>query len=198
MVARARNTPPTGLRIALARPSRSHEPAFLAAVRASRALHAGFVVPPTTPAAYREYLARFGSRRAGVRGLGFFAVRRADRAIAGVLNLSEIVRGAFQSAYLGYYALAPHAGAGHMTEAMVLVLDAAFGELGLHRVEANVQPVNLRSLALVERAGFAREGYSRRYVKVGGRWRDHVRFALLAEDWPAARRRALAALKDRR
>jgi ribosomal-protein-alanine N-acetyltransferase len=77
----------------------------------------------------------------------------------------------------------------------VLVLDTAFDELGLHRVEANVQPVNARSLALVARVGFSREGYSRRYVKVGGRWRDHVRFAMLAEDWPGARRRVVAALK---
>jgi ribosomal-protein-alanine N-acetyltransferase len=195
MVARARRTPPSGFRIALARPTVRHEAALLAAVRASRAFHAGFVVPPTTPAGYREYLARFASRRAGVRNLGFFAVRLEDRAIAGVLNLSEIVRGAFESTYLGYYALAPHAAGGYMAEAMVLVLDTAFDELGLHRVEANVQPVNARSLALVERAGFSREGYSRRYVKVGGRWRDHVRFAMLAEDWPGARRRVVAALK---
>ena len=118
--------------------------------------------------------------------------------MAGVLNLSEIVRGAFESAYLGYYALAPHAAAGYMTEAMVLVLDTAFDELGLHRVEANVQPVNARSLALVRRTGFSREGFSRRYVKVGGRWRDHVRFAMLAEDWPGKRRRVVAALQARR
>ena len=198
MVARARRTPPSGFRIALARPTVRHEPALLAAVRASRSLHAGFVVPPTTPAAYRDYLARFASRRAGVRSLGFFAVRLEDRAVAGVFNLSEIVRGAFESAYLGYYALAPLAAAGYMAEAMVLVLDTAFDELGLHRVEANVQPVNARSLALVERAGFSREGYSRRYVKVGGRWRDHMRFAMLAEDWPGARRRVVAALQAQR
>src|SRR5512139_236330 len=198
MVARARNTPPPGFRVALAPPTRRHGPALLAAVHASRALHAGFVVPPATPEAYRDYLARFGSRRAGARHRGFLVVRRDDGAIAGVTNLSEIVRGAFESAYLGYYALAPHSGAGYMTEAMVLVLDLAFGDLGLHRVEANVQPVNARSLALVERAGFAREGYSRRYVKVGGRWRDHVRFAMLAEDWPGQRRRVVAALQARR
>ena len=112
MVARVRRTPPSGFRIALARPTVRHEEAFLAAVRASRAFHAGFVVPPTTPAAYREYLARFASRRAGVRNLGFFAVRLEDRAIAGVLNLSEMVRGAFEGTYLGYYALEPHTSAG--------------------------------------------------------------------------------------
>lgn len=198
MVARASITVPGGFRVALAQPTRRHETAFLAAVRASRALHARFVVPPADPAAYREYLSRFGPRSAGARNLGFFAVRFEDDALAGVLNLSEIVRGAFESAYLGYYALSPHAGAGYMTEAMVLVLDTAFSALRLHRVEANVQPVNAPSLALVERVGFVREGYSRRYVKVAGRWRDHVRFAMLAEDWPAARRRVLVARETHR
>jgi ribosomal-protein-alanine N-acetyltransferase len=84
-----------------------------------------------------------------------------------------------------------------MTEALVLLLDAAYRDVGLHRVEANVQPTNVRSLALVERVGFVREGYSCRYVKVGGRWRDHVRLAMLAEDWPRTRRALLARLQDR-
>ena len=65
------------------------------------------------------------------------------------------------------------------------MLAEAFRTLSLHRVEANVQPTNARSMALVLRAGFSREGYSRRYVKICGRWRDHIRFALLAEDWRA-------------
>jgi ribosomal-protein-alanine N-acetyltransferase len=102
-----------------------------------------------------------------------------------VANLNEIVRGGLQSAYLGFYALEPHAGAGHMAAGVGALLRRAFGELHLHRVEANVQPDNTRSLALVERLGFRREGFSPRYLKVGGRWRDHVRLALLAEEWRA-------------
>ena len=77
-----------------------------------------------------------------------------------------------------------------MREGIGLALDAAFRELKLHRVEVNVQPTNARSIALVEHLGFAREGYSRRYVKIAGRWRDHVRYAMLAEDWRVRRRRA--------
>jgi ribosomal-protein-alanine N-acetyltransferase len=114
---------------------------------------------------------------------GFLVCRCGDDAIVGVFNLSEIVRGAFRSAYLGYYALAPHAGHGYMSEAFGMLLDVVFRALRLHRVEANVQPDNAASLRLVERVGFAREGYSRRYVKIAGRWRDHVRYALLADDW---------------
>jgi ribosomal-protein-alanine N-acetyltransferase len=73
---------------------------------------------------------------------------------------------------------------------MPLVLRHIFIILKLHRVEANIQPGNAASLALVARAGFSREGYSRRYLKVGGRWRDHERWALLVEDWKAQRRRS--------
>jgi ribosomal-protein-alanine N-acetyltransferase len=70
-----------------------------------------------------------------------------------------------------------------MTEALQLILKYAFETLKLHRVEANIQPGNVASIALVKRAGFTQEGYSRRYLKISGRWRDHERWALIAEDW---------------
>ena len=77
-----------------------------------------------------------------------------------------------------------------MREGLELVLRHAFGALGLHRVEVNVQPGNVRSIALAERLGFRREGYAPRYLKIGGRWRDHVRFAMLADEFsPATNRR---------
>jgi ribosomal-protein-alanine N-acetyltransferase len=99
-----------------------------------------------------------------------------------VINVNEIVRGAFRSAYLGYYAFLPHVGHGYMSEALALALRWAFGALRLHRVEANIQLGNSASRALVRRLGFRREGFSPRYLKVAGRWRDHERWALLAED----------------
>jgi ribosomal-protein-alanine N-acetyltransferase len=180
--------------VQLRRPARRDAEQFVDAVRASRRLHGNWVAAPSTATAFRDYLARFGRPVRGAHHVGYVAATVEDDAIVGVLNLSEIVRGAFESAYLGYYALAPFAARGYMTEALVLLLDAAFRDVGLHRVEANVQPTNARSLALVERVGFAREGYSRRYVKVGGRWRDHVRLAMLVEDWPKTRRALLARL----
>jgi len=91
--------------------------------------------------------------------------------------------GGFRSAYLGYFVGARYARHGYMTEALQLMLDYAFRKLKLHRLEANIQPTNLSSIALVKRAGFMCEGYSRRYLKIGGRWRDHERWAILYEDW---------------
>ena len=186
-----------GKRVHLRPPRRGDQKTFIAQARASRALHRGWVQAPETPVAYAAYVERYHVTRANPHHAGLLVVRNDDAALAGVFNFSEIVRGAFHSAYIGYYAFAPLAGDGYMTEGFTLALDFAFRRLRLHRVEANVQPGNGRSLALVERVGFEREGYSRRYVKIAGRWRDHVRFAMLAEDWTKQRvevkRRAVAA-----
>ena len=182
-----------GQRVYLRPPRRSDAQAFVAAVAASRKLHRPWVQPPRTAAGFAAYVARF----AGPQSLsptrathaGFLLCRVDDDAPVGVFNLSEIVRGSFHSAYLGYYSLSPYAGQGYMGEGLALVLVVAFHTLKLHRVEANVQPANTRSIALVRAAGFTREGYSRRYVKIAGRWRDHERWAILVEDWRAQRRR---------
>ena len=90
-------------------------------------------------------------------------------------------QGAFRSAYLGYYAFTPHENQGLMAEGLGLAIADAFRRLRLHRLEANVQPGNKASLRLVRRLGFRREGYSPRYLKIAGRWRDHERWALLAD-----------------
>jgi [ribosomal protein S5]-alanine N-acetyltransferase len=172
-----------GKRVHLRPPQRRDQKAFIAHAKASRRLHSGWVQAPETPESFAAYIARYDRTGESQRHTGFLVVRNEDEALAGVINFSEIVRGAFHSAYVGYYAFVPLAGDGYMSEGAALALDVAFRQMKLHRVEANVQPANRRSLALVERLGFEREGYSRRYVKIGGRWRDHVRFAMLAEDW---------------
>jgi ribosomal-protein-alanine N-acetyltransferase len=181
-----------GERVYLRRPRPSDRARFLAAVKASRALHASWVLVPASAAGFARYLRRFAgpkSRRfASATHVSLLACRSEDDAPVGVFNLSEIVRSAFWSSYLGYYAFAPYAGQGYMSEALGLVLRVAFLSLRLHRIEANVQPQNRSSIALVRRAGFTREGFSRRYVKIAGRWRDHERWALLIEDWRAQRR----------
>jgi ribosomal-protein-alanine N-acetyltransferase len=103
--------------------------------------------------------------------------------IVGSFQLSQIFRGGFQNACLGFAAGAPLAGRGLMTEGLRLTLRHVFVSLRLHRVEANVQPANRRSRGLVERCGFRHEGFSPRYLKIGGRWRDHERYALTVENW---------------
>lgn len=169
-------------RIRIEDPAPRHEAAFLAAVRRSRELHRGWVSPPDTRKRFRNYLERCG----GPAQHGFLLLTR-EGELAGVINLNEIVRGAFQSAYLGYYAFAPHTGQGYMNSGLEAVIRRAFRRLGLHRLEANIQPANTASIALAKRAGFRLEGYSERYLKIAGRWRDHERWAILREDWPASK-----------
>lgn len=113
----------------------------------------------------------------------FVICRRDDDAIVGTINLSQIFRKSFQNAYLGYALGANFTGYGYMTEAVGMILTIAFYELKLHRIEANVQPSNKSSIAVLKRNGFTKEGFSRRYLKIGGRWRDHERWAILREDW---------------
>lgn len=155
------------------------EDEFLERVRASRSLHRPWAHPPDTSEGFREFLVGAANPSEAL----FLIVRSEDGAIAGCARLSQIVLGGFRNAYLGYSAFAEFEGRGYMTDGLRLVLREAFVPIGLHRVEANVQPDNVRSIALVERLGFRREGYSPRYLKIRGRWRDHVRFAILSEDF---------------
>jgi ribosomal-protein-alanine N-acetyltransferase len=166
------------IRARLARVSHADRAELVQANQENRAYHAPWVEPFADAAGFDAWFA------ATLTGPHVRLVARdADSMrIAGVVNLNEIVAGAFQSAYLGYYGMAWCAGTGLMTEAVRLAVAFAFTELGLHRVEANIQPDNLRSIALVRRLGFRKEGFSPRYLKIGGAWRDHERWARLADD----------------
>jgi [ribosomal protein S5]-alanine N-acetyltransferase len=157
---------------------------FLDMVAQSRELHHPWVSPPDTQNAFREYLER--DRALDHKAL--LVCHRVDQNIIGVFNLSQIVRRSFQSAYLAYYVDARYAGQGYMTEGLRLVLRHAFVYMRLHRLEANVQPDNVLSINLLKRCGFNREGYSPRYLKINNRWRDHERWAILAESWRSSRR----------
>jgi len=172
---------PTGTRsrVRLRELAPEDEDEFVQRVRESRSLHRPWAHPPDTTNGFRDLLAGAANPSEAL----FLIVRAEDGAMAGYARLSQIALGGFRNAYLGYSAFAGFDGRGYMTDGLRLVLGRAFGPIGLHRVEANVQPDNARSIALVERLGFRREGYSPRYLKIGGRWRDHVRFAILAEDF---------------
>jgi [ribosomal protein S5]-alanine N-acetyltransferase len=176
-----KNAAVVGRRIFLRPPTEADLREFTALSRASAQFHRGLVSPPAQTSQFVDYLER--CRRAD--SACFLICRNEDSAIAGTINLSQIFRGGFQNAYLGYYIGSPYAGRGYMTEALELLLSYAFSVLKLHRLEANIQPQNRASIALVKRAGFSREGFSRRYLKICGRWRDHDRWAIIAEDWKA-------------
>ncbi|VEP11621.1 GCN5-related N-acetyltransferase [Hyella patelloides LEGE 07179] len=114
---------------------------------------------------------------------GLLICHFSNNEIIGVANLSQIFYGAFQNAYLSYYIDVNFAGQGLMSEGIRLAINYAFYTLGLHRVEANIQPENKKSINLVKRLGFTKEGFSRRYLKINEEWRDHERWALTVEDW---------------
>ena len=142
-------------------------------------VHEPWVYPCRDESSFFAYLARCD----GERCEGFVAREWQTGRIIGVVNLNEIVRGAFQNAYLGYYGMGETQGRGLMSEAVGIALTHAFTRLGLHRVEANIQPENVRSIALAKRLGFRHEGRSRNYLQIGGLWRDHDRFAILCDEW---------------
>lgn len=169
-----------GKRVFLRHPRARDREEFLERARASRKLHGRWVTAASDPDAFSAYLQQ--AKSANVAKL--LVCRTEDGTIVGAYGLSQIVYGPLCSAYLGYYAFEPFAGQGYMREGLQLALRHAFGSLGLHRLEANIQPGNESSVALVKSAGFRLEGYSRRYLKISGRWRDHERWAILAEDRP--------------
>ncbi|MGH2842701.1 MAG: GNAT family N-acetyltransferase [Solirubrobacteraceae bacterium] len=166
-------------RVYIRPPEQADETQFTALMHASSHFHRPWASAPTDGARFAAYIE--DNSRADFEA--FLVCRLADRQIVGFFNISQITRGSLQSAYLGYAAAEQFAGQGYMREGIGLVLQVAFSELRLHRLEANIQPGNRASIALARGAGFQREGFSPRYLKIGGRWRDHERWALLADDW---------------
>jgi ribosomal-protein-alanine N-acetyltransferase len=150
---------------------------FILAVRRSQKLHGLWVQPKATT---KDEFSKYQARLSSDRHCGFLVIHRTTKEFVGVININEVIRGAFQSGSLGYYAFEPHAGKGLMREGLTLVIKHAFGKLKLHRLEANIQPGNHASIAIVKNCGFVCEGLGRRLLKVRGRWQDHERWALLA------------------
>jgi [ribosomal protein S5]-alanine N-acetyltransferase len=170
-----------GSRVYLRTPTRPDADEFISLMRASRAFHRPWATAPADEERFAAYLA--DARRPDFEAM--LVCRQSDNAILGFFNLSQIARGLLQSAYLGYAVGKPFAGHGYMRAGIELVLRHAFTALRLHRVEANIQPGNQASIALARGAGFRREGFSPRYLKIGGRWRDHERWAILSDEWRA-------------
>jgi [ribosomal protein S5]-alanine N-acetyltransferase len=155
---------------------------FIDLTRRSASFHEPWVSPPTDSSTYGAYLEGLD----GVCKLGFLICRPRNGELLGLVNVSEIVRGAFQGAYLGYWIGAPFARQGYMRAGLQAVIQHCFDKLNLHRMEANIQPENDASIALVRRLGFRREGYSPQYLYIAGAWRDHERWAILNSEWRPA------------
>jgi [ribosomal protein S5]-alanine N-acetyltransferase len=152
---------------------------FLRLAEESRPLHEGLVEPPAT----RESFTAYVRRSRGPAHAGFLVW--AEGRLIGAVNLNNIVRGSLQSASLGYFRLSPGGPVGALQTAVASVVGHAFESLALHRLEANIQPSNTRSRELVQALGFRLEGLSVEYLRVGGKWQDHERWALLAHEWKA-------------
>ena len=124
-------------------------------------------------------------RREWKQGRGhvfMMALRERPATFIGKIALNGIMRGAMYGAYLGYWVAASAQGKGYVTEGLSAVLDFAFGPAGLHRVQAAIMPRNPRSLRVIEKLAFRREGYAERYLQIAGNWEDHVIFAKTREE----------------
>ncbi len=180
---------PTEPRVYLERPASNRERDYLDACHRSRSLHRGLVAAAATPADYHAYL----ERCAQPTQQSFFVVIAASEQLAGVVNILDIARHATPRGRLAYFAFVPHAGSGLMREGVGQVIDVAFRELDLARLDADIEPGNRRSRALAERLEFRRGGAPSFQLKIGSRWREHERWTLSRADWPAVGRQELAA-----
>lgn len=166
-----------GFRTHIQPPGAADEEAFLAAMQDSAGLHHPWVAAPKDHAGWQRYMKRLERDNEA----GFLVKRIHDNAICGVINLNVITYEALCSAYVSYFGVASQVENGYMKEGMLQVIRHAFDKLGLHRLEANIQPGNMASIGLAQSTGFQYEGLSPRFLKIRGEWRDHERWAVLAD-----------------
>lgn len=179
-----------GDRVEVRPPSAADQPAYAAAVTRSAARLSEFAVPDP-----HNLPAVIASQSPTYRTFMVHALEpKGDHGLVGRANVSNVVRGAFHSASIGYDAYDPYVGQGLFAEGLQLILDLVFADepqgMGLHRIEANIQPANVRSAGLVRSLGFVHEGFSRDFLHLPGHdgrraWRDHDRYTMLSPDWPA-------------
>jgi len=155
--------------------SPNDEREFLRAARASRLSHHAWVKVPLTTSAFKRYVNEMRT----AEDLAFIVRRHDTGSIVGVVELQDIFMGDFKNAYIIYYAFEGQQRQGLMRQAVTEVNQIAFSKLKLHRLEANIQPENKASKKLAKACGFRKEGYSPKFLKKGGRWCDHERWALL-------------------
>jgi len=135
-----------------------------------------------TRGAFRRRLRRYAGERRRKTAYPFFIFRSEDHVLVGGCTLSHIQRGVQQSAILGYWAGEIYAGQGYVTAAVKALIPFAFGELGLHRIQAACVVGNERSASVLRKCGFHEEGVARGFLRINGSWRDHQVFAILRDD----------------
>lgn len=119
------------------------------------------------------------------RSYNFLTIRKSDNRMIGGVSLSRVLRGVAQSGMIGYWIGEPYARNGHTSQAVSRLLDYAFDELGLNRIEAATLPHNTASRALLKRLDFVEEGHMRKYLRINGQWHDHVLYAMICDEWAA-------------
>jgi ribosomal-protein-alanine N-acetyltransferase len=162
-------------RVFLRRVAAEDRDEFIALAKASIDLHHPWVWAPATAEAFAEYLARFDQ----VTAVGFVVCLGSTKQIVGFVSISRIERASYEKGVLGYGAFIPYQGRGYMTEGVRLAVRYGFERLGLHRLEADIQPGNVASLRVAAKAGLRREGYSPELIRIDGVWRDHERWAII-------------------
>lgn len=163
--------------VAIRRITSDDEEEFIKLAADSIDLHHPWVVVPRSSDGFQAYVSRFE----GSENEGLAVCLRDCGSMVGFINLTGVVRGPYQRAVVGYWVFSEHSRHGYMTQAFPLVYEFAFKDLGLHRLEADIQPENVKSIRLAERVGFRREGYSPHFINIDGEWRDHARLAITRE-----------------
>jgi len=166
-----------GARVSLIAPASNHMDEFLIKATASKELHVDWTQPPHNKKDFLTYLERLTKDNQ----FGAFIKLNKTNELIGVININEIVKGAFKSGYLGYYIFSGFEKQGLMAEALGLLINYAFDSMQLHRLEANIQPGNINSLLLIQKCGFVKEGFSKKYLQINDQWQDHVRYAITQE-----------------
>jgi ribosomal-protein-alanine N-acetyltransferase len=166
-----------GERVALRRIAPGDQKEFTELVEASKSLHYPWILAPSTADEFEKYIGRFDQNLAE----GFVICLSDTGSIVGFVNINEIVRGPYQRGVIGYGAFTSTVGLGYMTDGLRLLLDFAFSELKLHRIEADIQPDNTTSLNLAKRLNFRLEGFSPGFICINGKWMDHERWAITNE-----------------
>ncbi|SEN36031.1 GNAT family N-acetyltransferase [Lihuaxuella thermophila] len=167
------------------------EPEDAGALLDLRKRNRSFLQPfePVRPDSHYTLEAQLEAIRQGIgqweqgTGYGFGIFLSTSHQLIGRVNLSNVVRGAWQNCTIGYFLDREHNGRGYMTEAVQSALRFAFGEAGLHRVEAGVMPRNISSIRVLEKNGFRYIGYSRYHLQINGGWEDHKIYAITMEDF---------------